>query len=662
MAKKKSNYISTKIEKVNQNSDWDTECVSFMVSKLQQYQTSRSEREDIWLECWAMYFGNPQSMEEIRKRVYHSVGDVSNQWRHRITTGKAFENVETVLAHMMAAFFPNRDWFEAVPVNPGYAELANLIKKFTHKKLTDSNFVTYWQSFLRQLLITGNSVIALPWRYETIKWKKRVKYERVVTNPDGTLDHGEETRFREVMEDKIIQNSPDFEVLDMFDCFFDQKAVNINESDFMRRVVKTKAEMVNLIKSGYYKNLTPYELVSQKPYYGSDYTSSERQVLKQFEGVEVEAGYSWADHVELWEFWGDITVNGTTYQDVVATMCNDTLIRFENNPYWCGKPFIMGSYIPINRSVNAMGVIEPTLGLLHEMNILTNQRLDNLELSVNSMWEHVDDGTLAPEDIYSEPGKVFSVTQQGTLNPIQMPNQFVITYDEQSVLEQRIDKNTGTGVGISANASRNAERVTAAEIRAVREAGGSRLSTIHKHIEETALIPCLNKVFRLFQQFVNEDEIVRVAGENPGDYDFFAIGVEDLQNDFILTPVGADHIADKEYEINQRLQFLQIVSQNPQMAQHVNYFNFMLDLARKMGIDDIDQFIVEQNPQAMMPEEGMGQDPSAAAQQSMESEIGRQQANAVRNNVMADGGANMMSQMFGQEAQITPEMMQQFAQ
>lgn len=661
----KKNFITTQVEKPQKGGDFDIEVVSFVESRLQHFQTARNEREDIWLECWAMYFGNQYSMDEIRQRVYQTVGDVSNNWRHRVSTGKAFENVETIMSHMMAAFFPNRDWFEAVPVSPGYMELAELIKKYTHKKLHESNFITHWQSFLRQLLITGSSVIALPWRRETIKWKKKVPIEQIITNQDGTFNHGEKLRFRTVEEDKIIQNCPDFETLDMFDCYFDPKAISVRDSDFIRRVVKTKAEMIDLFDAGYYTGLSKYEIVAAKPFYGSDYTSAERQVLKHFEGIEVEGGYSWADHVELWEYWGDITINGTTYRDVCATICNSTMVRFENNPFWCGKPFVFGTYIPINRSVNSLGVIEPTLGLLHEMDILTNQRLDNLELSVNSMWEHVDDGTLAQEDIYSEPGRVFSVTQQGTISPIQMPNQFVITYDEQTVLEQRIDKNTGTGAGISANASRNAERVTATEIRAVREAGGSRLSIIHKHIEETALIPCLNKVFRLFQQFVEGEEIIRVSGKNPGDYDFFAVGVEDLQNDFLLTPVGADHVADKEFEISQRLQFLQIVSQQPEMSQHINYYNFMLDLARRMGLDDIDQFIVEQNPNAIPqdPEGQLGGVSEESAVQSMSAEIGQPGANAVRNQVMADGGQNMMAQMFGQQgAQITPEMMSQFAQ
>ena len=145
-----------------------------------------------------------------------------------------------------------------------------------------------------------------------------------------------------------------------------------------------------------------------------------------------------------------------------------------------------------------------------------------------------------------------------------------------------------------------------------------------------------------------------------GDYDFFAVGIEELQNDFILTPVGADHVADKEYEVNQRLQFLQIVSQNPDMNQHINYYNFMLDLARRLGIDDIDQFIVEQNPNALPTEEGI---PSGNNQQSevqsMSSEIGNPAAKAIQGNMMADGGASLAQSMFGQEVQITPEMLQQ---
>lgn len=667
----KDKFITTKVSKSDDSANYSFNdgVVAYVKNQIEYFQRCRLEKEDVWLECWAMYYANPRADQEIKKRISRTVGDVTTDWRHRVSTGKAFEQVETILAHMQAAFFPNRDWFDAIPCSPGYADLAKLIKKYTAKKLHDASFITYWEMFMRQLLITGNSVMALPWLVDTMKWKRKVKIEHPVYK-QGMLEVGKDIEWKVEEQERVVTNRPDFQVLDMFDCFFDPNALDINHSDFARRIIKSKAEVADLIRSKYYKNLSVYDVVATKPYWGGDFlmSSVKKQTLKTFEGMTIDGGYSWNDQVEIIEYWGDVTVQGETFRDITATLINDTLVRFETNPYWCGKPFIYGSYIPLVRSTMAMGVIEPSLGLLHEMNILTNQRLDNLELSVNSMWEYVDDGTLAIEDIYSRPGRVFPVAQQGTLRPIAMPNQFVITYDEQSVLEERIDKNAGTGTAISANAARDAERVTAEEIRAARSAGGTRLSSLHKHIEETSLIPLLNKVFRLFQQFVSEDEIVRVSGEEPGDYDFFAVGVEELANDFILTPVGADHIADKDYEISQRLNFLQIVSQNPEMSQHINFYNFMLDLARRMGIDDVEQFIKKQEAQQgmgmsqQMPQEQQ-QAPAPLGGQPPQEFIGGQVDQYLKQNLAADGGANMMKETTGVDMDsVPPQIQAQLAQ
>lgn len=665
-------FAVTRIAKQQPGLSFKTEVVSYVVSRLNYFQSARTEKEDTWLECWAMYFASPQSDQELRKRVYRTVGDVRGEWRHRLNAGKGFETVETVLSHLMAAFFPNRDWFEAVPVNPGYRDLAKLIKAYTRQKLQESMFTSYWEMFIRQLLVTGCSVMALPWRKETTKFKKKVKCEYPIYNPDGTINHSRKPRWKTVTKDKIIQNQPDFETLDMFDCFFDPRAISINDSDFVRRIVRTKAEMAELITAGFYEGISVHDIVSMKPYSGADQSASERLILRQFEGITIEQGYSWTDHIEVWEYWGDITANGKVYRDVVATICNDKLIRFENNPYWCGKPFVFGTYTPVNRSFTALGVLEPSLGLLHEFNILTNQRLDNMELAIDSMWKYREDGTLRIEDIYSEPGRVLPVADMDSLEPIAASTNFLITYDEQSVLEQRIDKNSGTGQGISANAARDAERVTAEEIQSVRQAGGARLSTVHKHIEETSLIPLLNKVFRLFQQFVEEEEIVRVAGKEPGEVQYFGVGVEDLQNDFILTPVGADHVADKEHEVSTRLEFLTIASQNPQMAKHINYYNFMIDLARRMGIDDLEQFIVEESPDMDMIQGQMGgvegglpgqqQQQAQGAIGEIGQALGQSTANAVQNNLNADGGQALMQKLYGADiSQLPPDVMSQFA-
>lgn len=638
----------------------DKDIVSYIHSELRSYADARSLKEAAWLECWAAYLGTPQSIEHTRSQLLNYVGDVNNDWRHRINTGKAFENVETILSYLQPAFFPNRDWFDCVPTKPGYYNLADSIRKFVQAKLHQGKFISNWEMFLRQLLIIGNSCIALPWRYETTRWKKKVRIRQ--PHMDG-MTFGEKYEYDEVEFEKVIQNHPDFETLDMFDVFVSPRACDPNQGNFIRRFYKTRAELAQCVKSGYFKGINYTEIGGVKAAnYTYDQSQSNKDTIKHYQGLDVFSDRHharWTDDIELFEFWGDVHLSNRTYHDVRAIVCGDRLLRFETNPYWAGKPFVVGNYIPVVRSPVGMGAIEPSLGLLHEMNIITNSRLDNLLISSNGMFEYVNDGSLQPDEVFAAPGKVFPVTQKGTITPIDMPNSFVITYEESSFLENRIDKNTGTGAFVSPGIGRTGERVTATEVTATQQAGGNRLSGVHKHIEETSLLPLLEKVFRSCQQFVVDDEIVSVPGQEPGQVDYVAIGVDELQNEFKLIPIGADHVVDKEYKLNKLFQFVQVSSQYPEMQKNLNYYNIQIDMARLMGLDEIERYIaqdVNPEPSSMMEMTGggqtpQGQPPGSTGMDALLAEAarmgGRPMQDVVSGEIEADGGMTMLSEATG---------------
>ena len=89
-----------------------TDAASFVMSELSRFSNARTELEETWLEAWSLYLNTTQSIDYIRSKVLSTVGDVNDDWRHKINTGKAFEVVETIHSYLMAAFFPNEDWFE----------------------------------------------------------------------------------------------------------------------------------------------------------------------------------------------------------------------------------------------------------------------------------------------------------------------------------------------------------------------------------------------------------------------------------------------------------------------------------------------------------------------------------------------------------------------
>lgn len=628
--------------------DLEDAIVGYVLSEHTRYKQQRLQKEDNWLEAWSLYIGTPEAVTFQRQQVLNTLGQVNTDWRHRINVGKGYEVVETIHGYLMQAIFPNNDWFNAVPVSPGYAELARVVKKYTTNKLMDSKFRAHFENFLRQLLIVGNSVLALPWRYETKPWKKNVKVTYPVMDEFGFW--GEKSKYETRIEERVIRNCPEFETLDMFDCFLDPSATDPNEANFIRRIIKSKAEVIQCIKRGHYKNVNGYDVVNLKPYETCD---SDKETLRYFQGVETDNPYRMGDTVEVLEYWGDVHLDGVTYHDVTATVLGSQLVRFEANPFWAGKPFIVGSCVPLMQTPYALGVLEPNSGLLHQLNIITNQRLDNIELSIDEMFTLRSDGVLQPDDVYTEPGKVFLVGDHTDLQPVPRNTQhYTVTYQEASVLEQTIDRNSGTGALISANNARSGERVTAAEIQAVRDAGGNRLSNLHKHVEDTTLLPILAKVYRSMQQFVTEPEVVRVAGAEPGSFDYFDIEPEDLGNDFVLRPVGADHVTDKTRYIKDRLEFLQAVANIPQMAQLINYEALLYDLVQHFGFDDPDSYVTK--PQQPMPQagaEGAEAVPPAVSEPTLADQMrevgGKGLEVAMQNEMSRNGGTEVAADVFG---------------
>lgn len=626
------------------------EVASFVHSEFERFSQQRELAEENWLEAWSLYLGTPEAVNYQRRQVLSTVGEVNTDWRHRINTGKAFEIVETIHGYLMSATFPNNEWFNVIPMQPGIMKLARVVRKYMAAKLHQGKFRANFENFLRQLLITGNSVMALPWRYETVPWKKNVKtWRQVINELDGSVETKQE--WKQVTETRVFKNHPDFETLDMFDCFLDPTATDPNDAAFIRRLTKTKAEVIKLIDEGYYKGITGYDVACMEATNKAE-NSDEKNMLRHFQGVETDEAWRMGDTITILEYWGDAHTDERTYHDICATVVGDTTVRFEPNPFWCGKPFVIGTAITLTQTPYAVGTVQPNMGLLHQLNIITNQRLDNIELAIDEMFTLRQDSVLQANDVYSAPGKVFLVSDHDDIRPVQRGNQnFTVTYQEAGLLEQTIDKNSGTGALISANNARTGERVTAAEVQATRDAGGNRLSNLHKHIEDTALIGILSKVYRLAQQFVTESEVVEVAGEEPGDVDYWEVEPEDLQFDMKLKPIGADHVTDKSRYIKDRLEFLQATAQIPQMAPLINYEAILLDLVNHFGFDDPDKYVVNKDTQSQAPAAPEA-DPSLPPEQSeVEQQLqqvgGKAMSQMFDAEMARDGGAELAKDTFG---------------
>lgn len=617
------------------------------------WRSARMVLEQHWAECWAVYFGTPNAQQWLRSRALsETVGDVGTDWRHHITQGKAFDVVETAIPYFKSASFPNEDWFDLIPVvpipDPDLVLFLRVLKAYIKTKLDDCQFKCVWEMHLRQLAVCGTSCISLPWRAEAKQTKKNVLVRGMQGNELVEMD-----------VERVIYNAPDMRVEDMFDIWLDPDSDNPNKADMIRRFTLRRGEIVRLIRDGVYPKARVADVVEMKAIRsGRDTEDTYRTEVDRFFGMETTAMNS--DVIEVFEFWGCLELPDEELYDVVITWSSNVLLRVETNPYRGGRPFVFGRYTPIHKSPYGWGMLSSVLGNIHELDIIANSRLDGLEITLQPTFLVRNDGTVDPADIVAEPGRNIPVADVDGIRQLVTDNNFAaVSMQEESMREQLIERRTGTSSFVGTSPGRSGERVTAAEVDAVQSAGGNRLSGVYENIERESLLEVVQRCYDYAQQFQAYDEIIPVQGDNSRELLYVQVGMEQLAYDMKVKPIGAKHIADKEYSIRQFMDWLAAINSTPQLVEFVKWNEVATELTRKFIENSPERFIMTQ-------EEAMPAMPPMGPQQQMVEGAkqvgGNELAGAVQGELMADGGANMaaglMNGMPNRPVFMTPEQSQ----
>lgn len=573
--------------------------ISFVTTQYKHYQTDRKTMEELWLTMWASYLGTREAVEFVDKKILKTVGNVKTDWRHKTQVGKAFETIETLHSYFMQAFFPNQNWFSLESRYADNSLTARVLEYYLSNKLEDWKFKQEFSSYLRQLIICGTSVIAIPWSDEKIE----------------------------------------FEVLDIFDCYFNPRSRSIEESPFIRRVLKTRAELIEGVNSNFYNSdLTPDKVVQITPNntFSEVYYDTGSQTFNEFRGISVR-DFSFTDKISTLEFWGDIHLPYAIIKNVVVHIVSDHLLRFQDNTYEGGKPFVVGSYIPVIRQSYGLGALQSSLGMLVQMNNTVNQMLDGVELALNPMYTIIQDQVTDPEDVFSEPGKKIPVEDHGAIQPmVPPPNNFNLSYQQVQYLEQMVNQNVGLGPLLGVGQPRGGERVTAAEINAVIEAGGNRQTGVYAHIQTDSLLPILNKTVQNVQQFWRGYDYIEFQDNSTQNIFEIDIDKDTFNFDYDIRPKGSEHVAQREELSSRRSQILSLaLSLPPEVQSSIDITRLFLDIVDSVLYENAEKYLIQQE------EEPEIQDASIAASPAQEQFLQEQ--------VLADGGQNLFQELFQQQ-------------
>jgi hypothetical protein len=531
-----------------------------IIETFNTWQQQRSGLLHIWQQCWDAYLCHEEGISN------------SAHQRSRLVRPVLFECVEAIHAHIMTSLFPANEPFFSVNSKASTASVSNAsavannqdpaktVEQLMRSQLDAMAFREQFALFLKQAIVTGNSIAAIPWVHETQTVRQREPIH-LLGVPVG----------EQVIElEKTIRQGAGFDVLDVADVVSDPSAAQFGDGWIIRR---TRRRLSDLKASGLYEHLDGVE-----NWVSSQASKKSSKLLGQLPNSE-------SPMLTVLECWGDLEHDGNHYTNHVCTVIVSPsestggkalgrVIRLAPNPYYHGrKPFIFSSFIPVPNEIYGLSPIEKCLGLQQAINTLTNQKLDVINISINNPFTYlINDDVFDPDTVVTSPGALIPVKSHETLRPIQYLNNYTVAFQEIADLKQEVEESTGA-FKLLKGGSQAAEMLasrTATEVTAMVEGGAQKLTSILAHFENRVLQPYLDLVLALMRQFASID----------------LPQIQALSAECCFEITGRSAAISKQQELEGLLSFLKLVQQDADIRKNVNVAQLYRRIYRRLGLSD----------------------------------------------------------------------------
>jgi hypothetical protein len=540
-------------------------------AQFNNWKQQRQAQELIWKRCWNAYLANT-AQEEIGTRTpksyYNPTEDNQTAGMNRPLI---YQSIEALHANLMSNLFPpSGTFFSVIGETEADHQQAKPLEDIMKTKLETAHFQEAFSLYLKQLLVCGTSILSVPWKKETQlqeTWQP-IKHFGMTIGYEPTLT------------EEMTYDAPEFQVLDLFNTYLDPQAKNPQQATLIHQLEKTLDE---LEAQGWYSNL---EAIAEQ------LQQSQAQYNNKGNKQDTTSALQ-AEKLTLLECWGDFQFNGKTYHNHVATLIKETstLIRLEPIGYRNGqKPFVIGTLTPIPHQLYGLGAVEKSLGLQNAINLLTNQKLDALNLTIHPPFTYlIQDDIFDPTHLSTQPGALIPVKDHNTIRPLPMPTgNLALAYEEIQDLKQEILETTGSlRLMTNTNQASTGGNQTATEINAYLQSGERKYSQLLSHIEQTSVEPLLNKAFSHLQQFWHTPETLRLL-QPDGSVIFKPVQPKNLKRLKVSFKVtGSRGMLQNQEELNHMLFFIKVLQNLPEIRTSINFVELAKAIYDKIGLTNI---------------------------------------------------------------------------
>lgn len=508
------------------------------ISTFTDWESWRKPHEDTW---------------NVIYRLYLNLQDtVKTPTRAKIFVPVVFQVIEAAVPKLMNVIFGQEEFFDVTPLNKANEPQAKVIKLTLGQQLKAANFFMKFLDFAKQLLLYGTAYFKVYW-----KVKRAWVYKRTPVREDKTLfgfNIGSRiTSWKETKEYKIVERRPEVDVVDILDVYPEPYAPNEHEARGIFVRTWMDVEDVKAMGRGrfpIYANVDDPELIG-----GDKEFTASRQMRLGARGTSSSAATD-KSKVEILEFWGcyDLDGDGIKEECQIVIANRRVVLRAMHNPFYHQmKPIIRSTLLPIPMEWYGMGLVEPVIPLVHELNTLRRQRLDNINLVINRMWKVLSYADIDLDTLVSSPNGFILTDDMAGIETIEQQNVTNNAYTEASIVQGDIEQATAPK-SIQGTPESGALGRTARGAQLIITQALEKFGTSAKMVEETSVKRVLEMFHKLNLQFIDNDEMLH----DPGMYGNVLeanVRPEMLQADVKFEMKGISEIVGKEAKINQLISY-----------------------------------------------------------------------------------------------------------
>lgn len=461
------------------------------------------------------YLDNIHERMNQQEELYRSYIDKNNYpTSARVFDPRIFRVIETITPRMVA----NEPTGSFYPVEAGDVATSQILNALIKYDWRRAEMFPKLVMFVKSMLIFGTAFGRTYWDFretDKIQMEPKQLNGRTVWTPKNTK------------KVKVTEfDGPNFEVLNIYDCFPDPNATSLSSMRwFIYRTFKTLDELKNENETRgmeYYKNLDKLE----------------EQINAQKEAEKAGGrpqDMQYREHRRLMLSTEDLTGEDSSnpefavlrrftkegWCDIVPEFGN-VVIREVQNPYFHGElPIIYGVDYPYPGELYGMGEIEPIDRIQRAINAVLNQRLDNVALNLNTMWKVKKTGGVDMHTLVSAPGNIVTTDDMDAVEPFQVPDvtgsTFVQTMGYLTSAMQNGSGITDYTMGID-NQNATVGNSTATGTRLIQQEANAQFKLKIQLFNHMVIQRIANHWKDLRIQYTTEDQKLRIIGQETIDY------------------------------------------------------------------------------------------------------------------------------------------------